>query len=45
MEALGSPSILQAQMGGGHAFRIPKVYADDSYDNILSFAYLSRSFF
>ena len=24
MEALGSPSISQAQMGGGHAFRIPK---------------------
>ena len=24
MEALGSPSVLQALMGGGHAFRIPK---------------------
>ena len=24
MEALGSPSILRAPMGGGHSFRIPK---------------------
>ena len=42
MEASGSPSISRTPMGGGHAFRIPKlVYADDRYnDNILSFAYL-----
>ena len=38
MEAFGSPSISRAPMGGGHAFRIPKiVYADGRYnDNILS---------
>ena len=36
MEALGSPSISRAPMGGGHAFR-KLVYADDRYnDNILS---------
>ena len=46
MEALGSSSISWAPMGGGHAFRYRKqVYADDRYnDNILSFAYLCRSF-
>ena len=46
MEALGSPSILRAPMGGGHASEYRKlVYADDRYNNnILSLAYLCQSF-
>ena len=40
MEALGSPSISRAPMGGSHAFLI-RVYAGDRYhDNTLSFANL-----
>ena len=44
MEALGSPSILRAPMGGGMLSKYRKlVYADDRYnDNILSFAYLCK---
>ena len=47
MEALGSPSILRAPMGGAMLSEYRKlVYADDRYnDNILPFAYLSRWFF
>ena len=54
MEASDSPSISRAPMGGGRGeggggmlseYR-KLVYADDRYnDNILSFAYLCRSFF
>ena len=45
MEALGSPSISRAPMGGAMLSEYRKlVYADDRYnDNILSFAYLCRS--
>ena len=47
MEALGSPSISRAPMGGAMLSEYQKlVYADDRYsNNILSFAYLCRSFF
>ena len=47
MEALGSPSISRAQMGGAMVSEYRKlVYADDRYNNnILSFAYQCRSFF
>ena len=46
MEALGSPSISQAPMGGVMLSEYQKlVYADDRYnDNILLFAYLCRRF-
>ena len=46
MEALGSPSISRAPMGGAMLSEYQKlVYADDRYsNNILSFAYLCRSF-
>ena len=46
MEALGSPSISRAPMGGAMLSEYRKlVYADDKYnDNKLSFAYLCRSF-
>ena len=45
MEALGSPSISLAPMGGAMLSEYWKlVYADDRYDDsILSFAYLCRS--
>ena len=45
MEALGSPSISRAPMGGAMLFEYRKlVYADDRYnDSILSLAYLCRS--
>ena len=48
MEALGSPSILRAQVGGWKdAFQIPKTRnANDRYnDNILSLAYLCQKYF
>ena len=47
MGDLGSPSISRAPMGGAMLSEYRNlVYADDRYnDNILSFAYLCRSFF
>ena len=46
MEALGSPTVSRAPMGGAMLSEYRKlVFADDRYnDNILSFAYLCRSF-
>ena len=46
MEALGSPSISRAPMGGAVLSEYRRlVYADDRYNhNILPFAYLCRSF-